>query len=64
MARRALVLLGCGWIARRHATAARRLGIPLLAASRDAARARAFARAFGAAGAFGSYEEAVRDTFG
>jgi predicted dehydrogenase len=61
MARRALVLLGCGWIARRHATAARRLGIPLLAASRDAARARAFARAFGAAGAFGSYEEAVRD---
>src|SRR2546426_7949854 len=44
MAARALVLLGCGWIARRHAAAARRLGIPLLAASRDAARARAFAR--------------------
>lgn len=61
MARRALVLLGCGWIARRHAAAARRLGIPLLAASRDAERARAFARTFGAAGAFGSYEEAVRD---
>jgi len=61
MARRALALLGCGWIARRHAAAARRLGVPLLAASRDAARARAFAREFGAAAAFGSYEEAVRD---
>jgi len=61
MAARALVLLGCGWIARRHAGAARRLGIPLLTASRDAGRARAFAREFGAAAAFGSYEEATRD---
>src|SRR5256712_10772820 len=61
MAARALVLLGCGWIARRHAAAARRLGIPLLAASRDLARARAFAREFGAADAFGAYEDAVRD---
>ncbi len=61
VARRALVLLGCGWIARRHAAAARRLGTPLLVASRDAARARAFARAFGAAAALGSYEDAVRD---
>ena len=61
MARRALVLLGCGWIARRHAAAARRLGIPLLAASRDLARARAFAHEFHAAAAFGSYEEAVGD---
>jgi predicted dehydrogenase len=61
MAGRALALLGCGWIARRHAAAARRLGVPLLAASRDAARARAFAREFGAAAAFGSYEDAVRD---
>lgn len=61
MARRALVLLGCGWIARRHAVAARRLGVPLLAASRDVARARAFAREFGAVDAFGSYEAAVRD---
>src|SRR5205809_4032930 len=61
MAARALVLLGCGWIARRHAAAARRLGIPLLAASRDAARARAFAREFAAADAFGAYEDAVRD---
>ena len=61
MAPRALVLLGCGWIARRHAAAARRLGIPVLAASRDLARARAFALAHGAADAFGSYAEAVRD---
>ncbi len=61
MERRALVLLGCGRIARRHAAAARRLGIPLLVASRDLARARAFARVFRAAGAFGSYEEAVSD---
>ena len=61
MAARALVLLGCGWIARRHAAAARRLGIPLLAASRDLARARAFALEFGAADAFGAYEDAVRD---
>ncbi len=61
MAPRAVALLGCGWIARRHARAARRLGVPLLAASRDAARARAFAREFGAVAAFGSYEEAVRD---
>jgi len=61
MARRGLVLLGCGWIARRHAAAARRLGIPLLAASRDLPRARAFAREFGAADAFGSYAAAVSD---
>ena len=61
MAPRALVLLGCGWIARRHAAAARRLGTPVLAASRDLARARAFALAHGAADAFGSYAEAVRD---
>src|SRR5947207_15204201 len=61
MASRGLALLGCGWIARRHAAAARRLGVPLLAASRDAARAAAFAREFGAAAAFGSYEGAMRD---
>src|SRR5256885_6463580 len=61
VAARALVLLGCGRIARRHARAARRLGIPLLAASRDAGRARAFAREFAAVDAFGTYEDAVRD---
>ena len=52
--RAGLVILGCGWIARRHAAAARRLGVPLLFASRDLARARAYARAFGAADAFGA----------
>src|SRR5437870_13090163 len=61
MARRGLALLGCGWIARRHAVAARRLGVPLLVASRDLARARAFAREFGAADAFGAYDDAARD---
>ena len=61
MAARALAILGCGWIARRHAAAARRLGIPVLAASRDLARARAFAHAVGALDAFGTYEAAVAD---
>jgi len=61
MALRGLVLFGCGWIARRHAAAARRLGVPLLVASRDLARARAFAREFGAADAFGAYAAAARD---
>ncbi|PYN22451.1 MAG: hypothetical protein DMD99_16755 [Candidatus Rokuibacteriota bacterium] len=61
MALRGLVLFGCGWIARRHAAAARRVGVPLLVASRDLARARAFAREFGAADAFGAYEAAARD---
>lgn len=61
MARRALVLVGCGRIARRHAAAARQVGVPLLVASRAPARAEAFAREFGALAAFGSYEAAVRD---
>jgi predicted dehydrogenase len=61
VALRGLVLFGCGWIARRHAAAARRLGVPFLVASRDLARARAFARDFGAADAFGAYENAARD---
>jgi predicted dehydrogenase len=57
----ALVILGCGWIARRHAEAARRLGVPLVFASRDVERARVYARRFGGVAAFGSYEDAVRD---
>jgi UDP-N-acetyl-2-amino-2-deoxyglucuronate dehydrogenase len=61
VALRGLVLFGCGWIARRHAAAARRVGVPLLVASRDLARARAFAREFGAADAFGAYEAAAHD---
>jgi UDP-N-acetyl-2-amino-2-deoxyglucuronate dehydrogenase len=61
MARDALVIVGCGYIARRHAAAARRLGMPLIFASRDAGRARAYARDFQAAGAYGSYAEALGD---
>jgi myo-inositol 2-dehydrogenase/D-chiro-inositol 1-dehydrogenase len=57
----ALVILGCGWIARRHAVAARRLGIPAIFASRDATRARAYAREFGGVGAFGGYAAALAD---
>ena len=47
----ALVIVGCGWIARRHGAAARTLGIPVVFASRDLARARADAREFGAVAA-------------
>ncbi|HEV8586042.1 MAG TPA: Gfo/Idh/MocA family oxidoreductase [Methylomirabilota bacterium] len=57
----ALVVLGCGWIARRHAAAARRLRLPLIFASRDAGRARAYAREFGGVAAYGDYAEALRD---
>ncbi|MBI3827066.1 MAG: Gfo/Idh/MocA family oxidoreductase [Candidatus Rokubacteria bacterium] len=57
----ALVVLGCGWIARRHAAAARRLGVPLIFASRDAARAAAYARRFRALAAYGGYAEALAD---
>ena len=57
----ALVVLGCGWIARRHARAARRLRLPVIFASRDLARARAYAREFGGVGAYGDYETALRD---
>jgi predicted dehydrogenase len=58
---RGVVLLGCGWIARRHAEAARRLGLPLVFASRDLTRARDYARRFRGVAAYGSYEEALRD---
>jgi len=57
----ALVIVGCGWIARRHAVAARRLRLPVIFASRDAARAGAYAREFGGIGAYGDYAEALRD---
>src|SRR5439155_26720797 len=55
----ALVVLGCGWIARRHAADARRLRLPLIFASRDVARARAYAREFGGVGAYGGYAGAL-----
>ena len=56
-----LVVVGCGWIAQRHAAAARRLRIPLVFASRDAERARCYARTFGGVAAYGSYAEALAD---
>jgi predicted dehydrogenase len=56
----ALVIVGCGWIARRHAAAARGLGIPVVFASRDLARARAYALEFGGVAAYGAYDEALR----
>ena len=56
-----LVILGCGWIARRHAAAARRLRLPVIFASRDEARARDYAREFGGIGAYGEYAAALRD---
>jgi predicted dehydrogenase len=57
----ALVIVGCGWIARRHATAARRLRMPVIFASRELARARAYAQEFGGVDAYGDYREALRD---
>lgn len=56
-----LAVLGCGWIARRHASAARALGgaIALSFASRDPARAEAYRAEFGGVAAYGSYEAAV-----
>ena len=58
-----LAVLGCGWIARRHAAAARALrgAIALSFASRDPARAEAYRAEFGGVAAYGSYEAAVAD---
>jgi len=61
VARDALVIIGCGAIARRHAHAAAALGVPCIFASRDLTRARAYARRFRGIGACGSYAEALRD---
>ncbi|MGH7300802.1 MAG: Gfo/Idh/MocA family protein [Candidatus Rokuibacteriota bacterium] len=61
MAESGLVILGCGWIALRHAAAARRLGLPLVFASRDLDRAQAYARRFRGVAAHGSYEAALAD---
>ena len=56
-----LLILGCGWIARRHAAAARRLRIPVIFASRDVERARRYAQAFRGVAAYGDYAEALAD---
>ena len=61
MAADTLVIIGCGYIARRHAAAARRLRIPVIFASRDARRARAYAREFGGVDAFDDYARALGD---
>lgn len=63
MPRPLIAILGCGWIARRHAAAARRLrpAVDLAFASRSGTRARAYAREFGGVAAFEGYEGAVRD---
>lgn len=57
----ALAILGCGRIARRHAAAARRLGVPIVFASREPGRAEAYAREFRGLAAFGSYEAGLAD---
>ena len=57
-----LCIVGCGNFARIHAAAARRYSdIALYFASRSKDRALAYAREYGGAGGFGSYEEAARD---
>lgn len=58
-----LAVLGCGWVARRHAAAARTLRrtVSLSFASRDLARAEAYRAEFGGVAAYGSYEAAVAD---
>ncbi|MBI4608900.1 MAG: Gfo/Idh/MocA family oxidoreductase [Candidatus Rokubacteria bacterium] len=58
-----LAVLGCGWIARRHAAAARRLRgeVAVSFASRDPARAEAYRAEFHGVGAYGSYAAAVAD---
>lgn len=63
MAALGLCLVGCGYIARRHAAAARRLRreVALSFASRDAGRAEAYRKAFGGVAAFADYEAAARD---
>lgn len=62
MERLGLAILGCGWIARRHAAAARALrrDVVLSFASRDPRRAELYRKTFGAAAAFGSYEAALQ----
>jgi len=63
MAALGLCLLGCGYIAQRHAQAARSLRpeVALSFASRDPGRAEAYRRAFRGVAAFPDYEAAVRD---
>lgn len=63
MAALGLCVVGCGYIARRHAAAARALrpGVELSFASRDANRAEAYRKAYRGVAAFADYEAAARD---
>jgi len=55
-----VLVLGCGWAARIHGRVLRRLpGVELYFASRDAERARRYARRYGGRWAFGSYESGL-----
>ncbi len=58
-----LAFLGCGFATRLHSRMLRRLGgsVERFYASRDPEKARAFAAEHGAAGHFGSYEQAIAD---
>ena len=57
-----IAFLGCGKITVGHAKKLRSHdGVSLFFASRDRAKAEEYARKLGGAGAFGSYEEAMRD---
>ena len=57
-----LAFLGCGGVTRTHSRTLRQSGdFRRFYASRDRAKAEAFSREFGGAGAFGSYDEALAD---
>jgi predicted dehydrogenase len=57
-----LALLGCGFAAAIHARRLRALpGVRMYFASRDQAKADAFARTYGGAGSFAGYDQAIAD---
>jgi predicted dehydrogenase len=57
-----IALLGCGYAATIHAKRLKAMpGVATYFASRDSAKAQSFAKKYGGAGAFGSYDDALRD---
>jgi UDP-N-acetylglucosamine 3-dehydrogenase len=57
-----LAFLGCGGVTRTHSRTLKKFGdVRRFYASRDRAKAEAFSRELGGAGAFGSYEDALAD---
>jgi UDP-N-acetylglucosamine 3-dehydrogenase len=57
-----LAFLGCGGVTRTHSRTLRKLAdVRRFYASRDRAKAEAFSREYGGAGAFGAYDEALAD---